>query len=168
MARPSINTLLAFLAGGAAIAVLGDASPQRRDLLLYNHSPSIPTGLYLRRQGPVQPGAIVTVRAIDVAPEAAASRHFTDPGDRFIKRVAASAGDEVCAQGDTLSVNQRRVVRRKTRDAAGDVLPAWSGCRVLAGEELLLLGDTEDSFDGRYWGPTARGKIEGVWVPLSF
>ncbi len=138
------------------------------NVVLYNHSPSIPTGFYLRQSAPIGHGAIVTVRAIDVAPDEARARHFTTNGDRFIKRVAAAAGDDVCAHGETMRVNGRLAVHRKLLDATGRVLASWSGCQVLEADDFLLLGDTEDSFDGRYWGPTRRDKIEGVWVPLRF
>lgn len=151
-----------------AILALGVASILPLDVVLYNHSPSIPTGFYLRQSSPAAPGAIVTVRAIDVAPAEARARHFANRGDRFIKRVAAVVGDEVCIQGETVRVRQTFTVRRRPVDSAGTRLSAWSGCRTLANNEVLLLGDTEDSFDGRYWGPTKRDKIEGVWVPLRF
>lgn len=36
---------------------------------------------------------IVTVRALEVAPEMAEARDFVGPKDRFIKRIAATAGD---------------------------------------------------------------------------
>jgi type IV secretory pathway protease TraF len=45
-------------------------------------------------------------------------------------------------------------------------LPAWSGCVTLDRDHVLLLGDTPDSFDGRYWGPTPIERIEGVWRPM--
>jgi len=152
----------------AAVAALLVASILPLDVVLYNHSPSIPTGFYLRQSAPIGVGAIVTVRAIDVAPAEARAQRFTEDGDRFIKRIAGVAGDEVCAEGGTLRINHGPVVRRKRRDTTGRLLKAWSGCQVLAEHEVLLLGDTEDSFDGRYWGPTERQTIEGVWVPLTF
>ncbi|KAF0182487.1 MAG: peptidase S26 conserved region [Alphaproteobacteria bacterium] len=159
-------------AAAIGLAVLAWAQVRQGDWLLYNHSPSIPQGFYHRADAsfrtPLARGALVTVRAVDVAFAYAKARHFTDPGDRFIKRVAAAAGDEVCAQGETVRVNRSLSLRRRHSDASGRTLPWWTGCRVLAGDELLLLGDTDDSFDGRYWGPTRRESIEGVWLPLTF
>lgn len=163
---PSINALCLFAALGGLILIAA-ATVNAHDLMLRNPSPSIPAGYYLRTTAAVAPGAFVTVRAVDVAPAYAAVRGFTDPGDRFIKRVAAAAGDEVCASGDEMSINGAIVARRKTRDAAGRALPTWSGCRILSADELLLLGDTPDSFDGRYWGPISRRLIEGVWRPIA-
>ncbi|MFZ4603940.1 MAG: hypothetical protein ACOYM8_15960, partial [Caulobacterales bacterium] len=67
--------------------------------MLYNSTPSMPVGIYLRSDRCIAPGAIVSVRAIDVAPNYAAARSFTKPGNRFLKRIAATAGDVVCAYG---------------------------------------------------------------------
>lgn len=49
------------------------------------------------------------------------------------------------------------------RDRRGASLPAWRGCRTLAADELLLLGDTATSFDGRYFGPVRRAEVEGIY-----
>lgn len=123
----------------------------------------MPEGLYVRDDGDVTLGAIVTVRARDVAPLQAAQRNLVGDRDRFIKRVAAVGGDEVCGDGERLSVNGGPVARRNT-DAG--VALGWRGCRVLSEGEVLLLGETDDSFDGRYWGPTRVELIEGVWRVL--
>jgi conjugative transfer signal peptidase TraF len=149
----------------AALAVL--ALPAAEDRLLYNRTPSVPIGFYLRTDEPLERGAFVTVRAVDVAPAAAAARRFNGPRDRFIKRVAALAGDHVCALDDRVTISGGVDVERRAVDRAGQPLTAWEGCRVLEADEVLLLGDTADSFDGRYWGPVDRDLIEGVWRPFN-
>ncbi len=199
-ARPVLLTLAVF----AAAALLAAALAAPRDLMLYNHSPSVPEGLYVRTSAPVTVGAFVTVRARDVAPEEAHQRRFEDASDRFIKRVAAAAGARVCGDGRRLVVSGEDIVvvgaddqqgqqhdatesgddvvsdddggRRRVAalrvlwpDHGGDGgrrLVGWRGCRVLARGEVLLLGDTADSFDGRYWGPVSVDLIEGVWRKL--
>jgi conjugative transfer signal peptidase TraF len=166
--RQSNIPVRALAIGIVAIGALGLASLFSHDFLLYNHSTSIPRGIYLRVDAPIGAGSIVTVRAIDVAPAYARRQHFTDAGDRFIKRVAAANGDEVCASGPVLQIHGRVVARRSERDSEGRALPTWSGCRVLSEDEVFLLGDTDDSFDGRYWGPISRDQIEGVWRFVSF
>lgn len=122
----------------------------------------------MRTGTPIGPASIVTVRAIEVAPDFARRRGFTDSGDRFIKRVAVLGGAEVCATGTEIQSNGRVIAHRQEVDSEGRVLPSWEGCRVLSSDEVLLLGDTADSFDGRYWGPISRDKIEGVWLPVRF
>jgi type IV secretory pathway protease TraF len=155
---------LALLGCGAALAAaVFVAHPG--DALLYNHSPSMPVGLYARTDAPVAAGAIVTVRARDVAPSQARDRGFDGEGHRFIKRIVAVGGDLVCMADEHLTVNSQPVA------AIGAALPAsgpahWDGCRRLSADEALLLGDTPDSFDGRYWGPISIHLIEGVWRKL--
>lgn len=127
----------------------------------------MPTGAYLRASEAAAIGSIVTVRAIDVAPSYATQRSFTNAGDRFLKRVAAGYGDIVCAQNETVTINGKRVALRRSHDDAGRELPSWSGCYTLSRDFVFLLGETPDSFDGRYWGPTPVSQIEGVWRRLG-
>jgi type IV secretory pathway protease TraF len=138
-------------------------SGARQDVVLFNHSPSVPVGFYIRESGDLARGMFVTVRARDVAPLEAAAHHYDDEGDLFIKRLAAIAGQHVCSDGRSLSVDGVQVAMVQVR--AG-VPQGWVGCRTLAPSEILLLGDSADSFDGRYWGPISDDLIEGVWRPL--
>lgn len=134
--------------------------------LIYNPSPSVPRGFYVRAHEPVAVGAFVTLRAADASPAYAQARDFTDRTDRFIKRVAAVGGTLVCAEGDRVTVPGRAPMARLAQDSAGRVLPSWDGCRTLGADEVFLLGDTADSFDSRYWGPVHMTAINGVWRPL--
>jgi type IV secretory pathway protease TraF len=115
-------------------------------------------------------GATVTVRARDVAPEEARRRHFDGPTDRFIKHVAAVGGARVCGDEQRITISDDVAVVDATARAEHQHETsnprAWRGCRVLAADEVLLLGDTPDSFDGRYWGPINVSMIEGVWRKL--
>lgn len=150
------------LAALVAVAILMLRLPS---IILYNPSPSIPSGFYMRADDELRVGVFVTVRAVDVAPDYARLRDFADRSDRFIKRVAAVAGDTVCAEGRRVTINGERLAQRAVTDSVGRRLPTWSGCRTLT-HEVFLLGDTADSFDGRYWGPTPITAIEGVWRRL--
>jgi len=132
------------------------------DVVIYNASPSMPQGIYVRMHSPIVRQSIVTVRARDVALNYATARHFTDANDRFLKRVIALDGDVVCALGARVTINQTMTLQRRTVDTAGRPLPTWSGCRRLH-DQVFLIGDTADSFDGRYWGPVASELVEGVW-----
>ena len=135
-------------------------------VLIYNPSESVPSGFYLRSDVPLAIGSFVTVAAIDVAPEYTALRGYDDRSDFFLKRVTATAGQQVCANDQVVSIDGVQVALRNTHDDQGRVLPTWEGCRTLAAGEVFLLGDTEDSFDGRYWGPTPVSLIEAAWRPL--
>ena len=137
-----------------------------KDLVLYNPSPSVPVGFYWRTDEAPELGDYVTVRAADVAPRYAALRGFADADDRFIKRVAAGGGTRVCASATLVHIGADITLTRHLTDSANRPLPSWSGCRVLAEDEVFLLGDTDDSFDSRYWGPVRTQSIEGVWRRL--
>lgn len=156
-----------MILAAVGVALMAAAGTHQQDLVIFNPSHSVPAGFYVRSGRHIERGALVTVRAVNVAPTYATFRHFTEPGDRFIKRVAGIAGDEVCAEGQRVSLNGVVVAHRLERDSAGHMLPTWSGCRILAPDELLLLGDTPDSFDGRYWGPVTTRLISGVWRPIA-
>jgi conjugative transfer signal peptidase TraF len=152
--------------GAAAIALLGVDSVNARDWLIYNHTPSVPTGWYVRSSREIARGTLVTVHAQDVAPDYAEARNFTDAGDRFVKRIAANDGDSVSADGDAIRINDRTVAHRAMHDSQGRALPHWSGCRTLGAGDVFLMGDTPDSFDSRYFGPVSANDVEGVWRKL--
>ncbi|MFZ2030985.1 MAG: S26 family signal peptidase [Vitreimonas sp.] len=133
--------------------------------LIYNGSPSVPIGFYVRSTTRPSLGAFVTVRAAAVASDYAHVRQFDGSRDWFIKRVAATAGSLVCAREDHVDVGRVQLARLE-RDRAGRPLPQWRECRTLRRDEFFLAGDSVDSFDSRYWGPVHADEIEGVWTPL--
>ncbi len=144
------------------LALVVAAGANQRDFIIYNHSPSVPPGIYVRTRAPVTVGVFVTVRARDVAPDEAHSRQFEDASDRFIKRVAATSGQRVCGDGASMLIDGVETVAiYQSEDGSAPL--GWVGCRALRADEVLLLGDTADSFDGRYWGPVSVQLIEGVW-----
>lgn len=162
--QKSAPALCALLTFATALSFCFLAASRLSDLLIYNASASMPRGFYIRMQSPIIRDAIVTVRARDVAANYVSARGFADPNDRFLKRVAALDGDVVCALGSRVTINHTVILRRRTVDQQGRTLPTWSGCQRLNGQ-VFLIGDTADSFDGRYWGPVATPLIEGVWRP---
>lgn len=131
--------------------------------LIWNASASAPIGLYW-----VQPGAriargdMVIGRTPIAVRHLAAVRRYIPENVPLVKRVAAVAGDRVCAAGTTVSVNGHRVAVRLAHDARGRAMPWWSGCRTLGhGEYFLLMADVPASFDGRYFGITGEADLIG-------
>jgi conjugative transfer signal peptidase TraF len=164
----SMRFVLAILfAVSAAAAAM--AAPSMAPVVIYNGSPSAPVGFYFRAPVPrgetVRRGAFVTIASVKVARDYARLRHFAGSRNWFIKRVAATEGARICAQGDVVSIDARNV-KRLARDREGRTLPTWTGCRQLARDEVFLLGDTPDSFDSRYWGPVRVDDLDGVWTRL--
>lgn len=157
--RPLAAKITLPVAGALAVGILSQAlAPQ----LLVNESPSLPRGVYWRVWG-AQPqvGSVVAV------PQPGSARAYLSglgmPDETLlIKRVVAAGSDPVCLVNGTLRFPSGRVPVLGT-DRRGEPLPVWSGCRRLADDELFLLGDTDSSFDSRYFGPIDAAAIAGVY-----
>lgn len=130
--------------------------------LVWNASASAPVGLYSVEPGAMlEPGDMAIARVPRRYRHLAASRRYLPLNVPLVKRVAAYAGDEICALGSQVFINGRWAAERRTADAAGRSMPFWTGCLVLRGRELFLLMDNPSSFDGRYFGPTEGADVIG-------
>ncbi|MGV1683491.1 S26 family signal peptidase [Sphingopyxis sp. NJF-3] len=149
--------------GGLAAALAVTLLIEPRPRLLWNVSASAPVGLYAIGDGAaIVPGDMVIVRIPGEFRMLAARRHYLPANVPLVKRVAAVAGDEVCAAGARVTVNGRLVAMRLDRDGAGRPMPWWSGCVELgASEVFLLMTESPASFDGRYFGVSEAGDIVG-------
>ena len=135
--------------------------------LVWNASASAPIGLYAVAPGTAaQPGDMVVARLPEPYRRLAATRRYLPLNVPLVKRVAAAAGDDVCALGRRVLINGRPVAVRLDVDRAGRPMPHWSGCRRLRGEQRFLLMDAPASFDGRYFGVTEGVDIVGKARPL--
>lgn len=138
--------------------------------LVWNASASAPIGLYAVSPGaPVDRGDMVIARVPDPWRMPAARRRYIPANVPLVKRVAAAAGDEVCARGRGIYINGRWTVARRSADANGRPMPWWNGCVRLRGRQLfLLMADSFASFDGRYFGVTDSrlvvGKAHVLWA----
>ena len=153
-------------------AVLGLTMAWRpAPVLVWNASASAPLGLYRVRPGaPIETGDMVVVWLPGPARALADRRRYLPANVPAVKRVAAAAGARVCARGTAVWVGGRRVATRLAADHRGRPLPWWHGCRTLdSGEIFLLMRDSPDSFDGRYFGPSPRADLIGratlLWSP---
>lgn len=140
---------------------------QPRPRLVWNVSASAPVGLYLvGSPDHVRAGETVIAWTPEPARALAAERHYLPSNVPLVKRVAAVAGDRVCAIGEAIWVNGRHAGARRAVDGADRPMPAWTGCRELESGEYFLLMENPDSFDGRYFGVTRREHIVGRAVLL--
>lgn len=137
--------------------------------LVWNASASAPVGLYAMTPGaPIAPGDMVIARVPARYRTLAAVRHYLPANVPLVKHVAASAGDEVCALGQTITLNGRWIAQRRVADGQGRAMPWWRGCVRLRGRQVfLLMTDSPSSFDGRYFGATEGedviGKARLLW-----
>lgn len=138
-------------------------------LLVWNASASAPIGLYrLRADSAVGRGDMVVAWTPEPTRSLAARRLYLPANVPLVKRVAAVAGDRVCAAGSAVFINGRRIAMRQGSDAAGRSMPWWSGCHRLRRNEYFLLMEKSVSFDGRYFGVTRGsdviGRAELLWT----
>ncbi|WP_363737634.1 S26 family signal peptidase [Sphingobium sp. LMA1-1-1.1] len=136
--------------------------------LVWNASASAPIGFYAVSPG-MAPGRgdMVIAWPPPAARQVAAQRRYLPANVPLVKRVMAVSGDTICAADRTVMVNGRPVALRRAADAAGRPLPGWQGCiRLVPGMVFLLMTETPDSFDGRYFGPTAARDVIGRATPL--
>lgn len=161
--------VIAALVGCTTVPLAASALWKPPTLLVWNASASAPIGLYrLHADSPVRRGDMVVAWTPEPARSLAASRRYLPSNVPLVKRVAAVAGDRVCASNGAILINGRRVATRLQSDAAGRPMPWWGGCRRLRVGEYFLLMDSPASFDGRYFGVTRRsgviGRAEQLWA----
>lgn len=149
--------------------VLASATLSPAPRLVWNASASAPIGLYAVSPAAYpQTGDMVVARLPKVFRRLAAERRYVPENVPLVKRVAAVAGDEVCASSLSVSVNGALVAERQDFDGMGRRMPFWLGCVRLSGRQVFLLMDTAASFDGRYFGLTEGsdviGKAQLLWA----
>jgi len=160
------GTLVAL--GCACVAATIIVPPLPR--LVWNASASAPVGLYrVAPGGALARGDMVIARPPLAVRALAARRRYLPANVPMVKRVVGVPGDRVCATGPTITVNGRPRATRRISDRLGRPLPWWRGCRTLRdGALFLLMAETPDSFDGRYFGPSdprdVIGKAAALWV----
>ena len=150
--------------GAIGLPLVGRPAPLR----IYNASASAPLGLYrVLPADPIRRGDLVLAHTPFSVRSLAAERGYLPETVPLVKRVAALAGDSVCVRDRAVSIDGRHVADQLATDSEGRPLPAWTGCRTLAADEIfLLMADVPDSFDGRYFGTVPTSAIIGKLVPL--
>lgn len=151
---------VAFIAGAAvSLSIIFPPIP----LLLWNASASSPIGLYaIGAPTGLKAGDMAVAWAPLPARRIAERRSYLPYRVPLVKRVAAVAGDRVCAKGNRIFINRRPVALRRERDPSGRPMPRWSGCARLEPGELFLLSHTGPlAFDGRYFGVTRAPELVG-------
>lgn len=136
--------------------------------LIWNASASVPIGLYA-----VHPAGALRVTELVVVqpPEALANfldeRRYLAKGAPMLKRILALPNQTICRTEHTITVDGIAMGEALHHDSHGRPLPIWQGCRVVAGDQVFLMNwQSEDSFDGRYFGPLPASAIVGRADPL--
>lgn len=135
--------------------------------LIWNASASAPIGLY-RVATVDRPhiGDLVAVTPPNGLARLMAERRYLSVGVPLLKHVAALPGDRVCRSNGHIAIEGRPVAVARMTDSRGRPLPVWQGCHVVARDQLFLLNDATDSFDGRYFGAIPAKGLIGRATPI--
>lgn len=168
-----------FLLACAAFAatVVGGTVAVRQAGYVYNHSASMPVGVWQVQRRAAERGDVALVCPSDTALFRTARSakyllHGTCPGGfaPLLKPVAAVAGDQVRVTAEGASVNGHPIANTglKRVDGAGRLLPRNQvGLHTVApGEVWLLSSYNPYSFDSRYFGPLRVSAVRGVARPV--
>jgi conjugative transfer signal peptidase TraF len=158
-----------MLVGLGAAALAATIALPPTPWLVWNVTASAPIGLYaIGGRSDIASGDMVLAPVPDRWRQFAADRRYIPVNVPLVKRVAAEAGDRVCALGQDIFINGRWIAERRETDGRGRPMPGWGGCETLHSGALFLLADSPDSFDGRYFGSSARsdiiGKASAIWT----
>jgi conjugative transfer signal peptidase TraF len=159
---PTIVTTV--VATSLLLLTIGGTRPR----YIWNASNSVPIGLYH-----VQPAIRLTVtQLVAVQPPDLLAAYldlngYLPIGVPMLKRVLALPGQTVCRNGLTVAVDGIDIGDARERDGRGRPLPSWSGCRVIAeGDVFVMNWQSEDSLDGRYFGPLPASAVIGKAMPV--
>ena len=157
-----------LLGMGASIVLIAAALSDRPPCILWNASASLPIGLYaLAPPGPLALGDLVAVALPPEQAEWVAERGYLGRSALLLKRIAALPGTEVCRIGNAVLIDGTAVSTALATDSHGRPMPVWQGCTVLDAHQLfLLLAETPESLDGRYFGPTDAASIVARARPI--
>jgi conjugative transfer signal peptidase TraF len=152
------------VAAGLVATIVLDPLP----LYIWNASASVPLGLYRLR--PAMRFHVTDLLAVE-PPEPLATfldlNGYLPLGVPMLKRVLALPGQSVCRSGLTISVDEVVVGDARVLDGRGRPLPKWQGCRVVGDAELFLMNwQSDDSFDGRYFGFLPASSVIGRAIPV--
>ncbi len=134
--------------------------------LVWNFTPSVPTGLYSIEQHAWTRGDRVAVKPSGALRSQLDQAGALEDGRLLLKRVAAVEGDRVCRAGPGVTINNEQIAVAVVTESGSATLPIWEGCVVLAKGDVFLLGETANSFDGRYFGVTSQADIVGPVAQL--
>lgn len=156
--------LVTFGAVALVTSTMGEATPA----YIWNASRSVPIGLYrLQPADSLMITELVAVRPLEPLATFLDLNGYLPIGVPILKRVLALPGQTVCRTGLTISVDAIEMGKALSRDRRGRPLPIWEGCRVLGQDQVFLMNwQSEDSLDGRYFGPLPTSAVIGQAVPL--
>lgn len=164
MSDRCLTLCTAVVAASLLLSTVGGTTPR----YIWNASNSVPIGLYrVQLVMRLTVTELVAVQPPDLLAAFLDLNGYLPIGVPMLKRVLALSGQTVCRTGLTITVDGIDVGDARERDGRGRPLPSWSGCRVIAdGDVFVMNWQSEDSLDGRYFGPLPTSAVIGRAVPV--
>jgi conjugative transfer signal peptidase TraF len=157
--------VLAALAGAAVLlSTIGNEAPS----YIWNASESVPIGLYrLQPAERLTVTQLVAIRPLEPLATFLDLNGYLPIGVPMLKRVLALPEQTVCRTVLTIAVDGVEIGQARERDGRGRLLPVWQGCRVIGADEIFVMNwQSENSFDGRYFGPIPASAVVGRAIPV--
>ncbi len=149
------------------IGVASVAWPKAQSpLFVWNISESVPVGLYVILARRPSRGEIAALHLTEPLRSLADERSYLPASGLLLKPVATRAGDIVCRSGAAITINGQLAAHALIADMMGRPMPKWSGCHDIDDRQVFVLSDTQQSFDGRYFGPVDAQQVIGSAVAL--
>lgn len=157
-----IATCIAGLAAGASVVV------ERSPTLIWNVSASVPIGLFaVHAASNLEVADLVAAVAPEPLATFLADGGYLPRNVPLLKRLVALPGQVVCRFGVAITVDDIEMGDALSHDRLGRDLPVWEGCRLIGDGEIFLMNwQSNDSLDGRYFGPLPSTSIIGRAVPV--
>jgi conjugative transfer signal peptidase TraF len=157
-----------MLAGSVTFATLATLFVPVTHHLVWNASPSIPTGLYaIRGNANLHVGERIAIEPPPALRRLMRERGYLPDHLPLLKRVAAVSDQRVCRFAHGVTIDGELVGIARARDRAGRTLPTWYGCqRLRTGEIFAMNPAAPDSFDGRYFGLLKLDSVIGRAMPV--
>jgi conjugative transfer signal peptidase TraF len=136
--------------------------------LIWNASASVPVGLYyVEPENHLAVTDLVVVSPPEPVAGFLAQRDYLSHVVPLLKQVIALPGQNVCRNHLAIMIDGVVLSFARERDRRGRPLPVWQGCQLIAeGQAFLMNWQSDDSLDGRYFGPLPTASILGRGVPL--
>jgi len=136
-------------------------------LVVFDGSPSLPSGFYMLTGEPIAAGSIIEFRVADSARNRCLSAGMTIPDGTILKPVAAVNGDVIDTTGDWLVINGKAIAPLYNRHPGGKPVSVWRGKRRLQkGEYFVVSHRVWNSLDSRVLGPIRHEDVVAVRRPL--
>lgn len=168
--HPLAYFLLAFTIFVCAWRISDKEFPEQ-NIIFYNRTASLPIGFYLAWPiGDIGRGDIIIYKPPQKVREFALARgYLNNENTLLMKRVKAVAGDTYKVdKQNTFYVRDRYVGMASQRDSQNRPLPQIQQEKeyIVPDDEFLPVGDTANSFDGRYTGTVPLRAIKTRVIPI--